>query len=160
MSYQRSSEVLLDHLLVCQFLLLVLDISLVLNILRSCCKLPLYLKLSCRCFAFSSGLLLDRMRRRLKRWVMLNGSRRLILNEVRKLVCHRHAIETTNITSMARCSVRIKLCHGLLLDRNLFGYNFRLLLLLKFLLLHLGYSLCVKIGANRVFLHGAVISLW
>ena len=159
MSYQRSSEMLLDHLLVCQFLLLVLNVGLVLNILRSCCKLPLYLKLSCRCFAFSSGFLLDRMSSWLKIRIMLNPT--WLLNEIRKLVCHSHAIETTYVTSMALRSMRVrKLSHSLLLHCHLFWYNFRLLLLLKFLLLHLGYSLCIQIGSNRVFLHKAVISLW
>jgi len=166
MSYQRSSEMLLDHLLVRQFLLLVLNVGrLVLNVLRSCCKLPLYLKLSCRCFAFSSGFLLDRMSRRrwLKRGVriVLNWHW-LILDEIRKLVRHSHAIKTTYITSMSLRTVRIRKLWwcSLCLDCNLFGYYFRLLLLLKFLLLHLGYSFCIQIVSNHVFLHKAVISLW
>lgn len=63
MSDQRSSKMLLDHLLVCQFLLLVLDVGLVLDVLSGCCELPLDLKLRCRSFALSRGLLLDRMSR-------------------------------------------------------------------------------------------------
>ena len=57
-SNQRSREMLLDHLLVRQFLILILNCSLVLDVL-SRSELALNLKLSGCSLALSSGLLLD-----------------------------------------------------------------------------------------------------
>lgn len=91
---------------------------------------------------------------------MLNSA--LMLDEIRKLVCHGHAIETTDITFVSLGIMRVrKMRYGLLLDGNLFGHDFRLLLLLlKFLLLHLGDGLSIQICADSIFLHEALISFW
>ena len=91
---------------------------------------------------------------------MLDDSR-LILDEIGKLVRHSHAVETTYVTSMTLGCMRIrKLRNGLLLHGHLFGNDFSLLLLLKLLLLHLGYCLHIKIGGHSILLNETLVSFW